>query len=348
MSVLEDRYRTVLRVLPASYRAVWEEEMVSTFLDSTRTGDPDDDEFIAEYGRPSLTEVASVATLAVRVRLDSPTAAPRIIIGGQAVRVVALVGLLINSVALPAAIVQHWWITTGMPLPASTQAAFEANPPVDTAAGIDVFGVLWIAAYVAVLAGEYRTAKLLAVVALVPSAARAIEMTVNRPDVPSSDAVTIWCDLQIYVLLVAALAVFHRHSPSPSRRPWLIALAAVVLCVGPLVGVLPVLQPVDQSWLDWAGLVCLVWLVAALVPRVTRSLGSATVVALLALPVLALRLVWLLHLNGLDSVGDYPLMLIAGVLELTAVIAVGVPLFLRTARRLRSETNPAPSSSARS
>ena len=77
MSVLEDRYRTVLRVLPGSYRAVWEEEMVSTFLDSTRTGDPDDDEFIAEYGRPSLTEVASVATLAVRVRLDSPTAAPR-------------------------------------------------------------------------------------------------------------------------------------------------------------------------------------------------------------------------------------------------------------------------------
>jgi len=46
VSVLEDRYRAVLRVLPASYRAVWEEEMVCTFLDSTRTGDPDDDEFL--------------------------------------------------------------------------------------------------------------------------------------------------------------------------------------------------------------------------------------------------------------------------------------------------------------
>ena len=43
VSVLEDRYRAVLRVLPASYRTVWEEEMVSTFLESTRTGDPDDE-----------------------------------------------------------------------------------------------------------------------------------------------------------------------------------------------------------------------------------------------------------------------------------------------------------------
>ena len=348
MSVLEDRYRAVLRVLPASYRADWEEEMVLTFLDSTRTGDPDDDEFLTEYGRPSISEVASVAVLAVRVRLDSPTVAPRIAVGGQAVRVIAMVGLLINTVTLPAAIVQHWWITTGMPLPAATQAAFEANPPVDTASGIDVFGVLWVAAYLAVLVGQYRAAKLLAVVALLPSAARAIEMTANRTDVPAALVVTTWCDLLIYVLLVAALAAFHRLSPTPSRRPWLIALPVVVLGVGPLVGVLPVLQPVDQSWLDWPGLVCLVWLVAALLPRVTRSLGSATVVALLALPVLALRLGWLLYVAGLASVDDYPLILIAGVLELTAVIAVSGPLFLRTARRLQSETTSTPSPSARS
>ena len=346
MSVLEDRYRAVLRVLPQPYRAVWEEEMVSTFLDSTWTGDPDDDEFLAEFGRPSISEAASVAVLAVRVRLAAPTVAPRIAVGGQAVRVIVMVGLLVNTIALPAAIVQHWWITTGMPLPAANQAALDAHPS-DTAAGIDVFGVLWIAAYVAVLAGQYRAAKLLAVVALLPSAARAIEMTTSRTDVPASLVATVWCDLLIYVLLVAALAAFHRHSPTPSRRPWLIALPVVVLGVGPLVGVLPILQPVDQSWLDWPGLVCLVWLVAALLPRVTRSVRSATVVALLALPVLALRLVWLLYVASLASVGDYPLVLIAGVVELTAVIAVGVPLFLRTARRLQSATTPTPLPSAR-
>ena len=82
MSVLEDRYRAVLRVLPASYRAVWGEEMVSTFLDSTRTGDPEDDEFLADFGRPSMSEVVSVVVLAVRVRLAGPAVAPRIAVGG--------------------------------------------------------------------------------------------------------------------------------------------------------------------------------------------------------------------------------------------------------------------------
>ncbi len=31
MSVLEDRYRSLLRLLPASYRAVGEEDMVTTW-----------------------------------------------------------------------------------------------------------------------------------------------------------------------------------------------------------------------------------------------------------------------------------------------------------------------------
>jgi len=347
VSVLEDRYRVVLRVLPASYRAVWEEEMVSTFLDSTRIGDPEDDEFLADFGRPSASEVVSVVVLAVRVRLAGPAVAPRITVGGQAVRVVAMVGLLVNAIALPAAVVQHWWISTGMPLPAANRAAIDAHPA-DTAAGIDVFGVLWIAALVAVLVGQYRAGKLLAVVALVPSAARAIEMTVHRSDVPDSLVIAVWCDLLVYALLVAALAAFGGRVPPPRRRPWLIALAVVVLGVGPLVGVLPILQPVDRSWLDWPGLVCLVWLVAAVVPRVTRSLTSATAVAVLAVPVLALRLVWLPYYTGLGGVGDYPPMVVAGLVELAVVAAAGVLLLLRTGHRLRSETAAAPRPSVRS
>jgi len=346
MSVLEDRYRAVLRVLPASYRAVWGEEMVSTFLDSTRTGDPEDDEFLADFGRPSMSEVVSVVVLAVRVRLAGPAVAPRIAVGGQAVRVVAMVGLLVNAIALPAAVVQHWWLSTGMPLPAANRAAINAHPA-DTAAAIDVFGVLWIAALVAVLVGQYRAGKLLAVVALVPSAARAIEMTVHRSDVPDSLVIAVWCDLLVYVLLVAALAAFNERVSPPRRRPWLIALAVVVLGVGPVVGVLPILQPVDQPGLDWPGLVCVVWLVAALVPRVTRSLTSATAVALLAVPVLALRLVWLLYDTGLGGVGDYPPLLV-GLVELAVVAAASVLLLLRTGHRVRSEAAAAPRPSVRS
>ena len=61
---LERRYRRVLRLLPGYYRQQWEEDMVAAFLDSSLTGDPEEDEFITEYGRPSWPELASVAGLA--------------------------------------------------------------------------------------------------------------------------------------------------------------------------------------------------------------------------------------------------------------------------------------------
>jgi hypothetical protein len=61
---LEQRYRLVLRLLPAAYRAAWEHEMVATFLESRASDDPETAEFVAGFGRPSWPEVASVAALA--------------------------------------------------------------------------------------------------------------------------------------------------------------------------------------------------------------------------------------------------------------------------------------------
>ena len=171
------------------------------------------------------------------------------------------------------------------------------------------------------------------------STASAIQITTTHTEVPASFIVTTWCDLSIYLLLAAALVAFRQRTPTPTppRWPWLIALVVAVCGFGPLVGVLPILQPLDQTWLDWPGLLCLVWLVAALVPRVTWTLGSATAVALLAPPALALRLIWLVYAVTQDSVADYPQPLIAGLVELTAVVTVGVPLSLRTGQRMRSE-----------
>lgn len=48
MTVLEQRYRLVLRMLPASYREVWEEDMVATFLASMGTNDVEDAEYFAD------------------------------------------------------------------------------------------------------------------------------------------------------------------------------------------------------------------------------------------------------------------------------------------------------------
>lgn len=77
MSLLEDRYRRVLRMLPASYRAEREEEMVSAFLDgSAGVGDE-------HNARPRLSEVATVAALAVRVRLGGSGATSRSVASGR-------------------------------------------------------------------------------------------------------------------------------------------------------------------------------------------------------------------------------------------------------------------------
>ncbi len=76
-SDLERRYRRVLRLLPGWYRQQWEQDMVAAFLDSWLTGDPEEDEAIIEFCKPSWAEVASVAGLAVRLYLGGPgTRAP--------------------------------------------------------------------------------------------------------------------------------------------------------------------------------------------------------------------------------------------------------------------------------
>lgn len=71
MNVLEQRYRSVLRLLPVSYRQVWEPDMVSAFLDSMDAGDREINDYLADHGRPSWREVASIAVLAARLRLGA-------------------------------------------------------------------------------------------------------------------------------------------------------------------------------------------------------------------------------------------------------------------------------------
>jgi hypothetical protein len=110
MSVLEDRYRSVLRMLPASYRAVWEEEMVATFLETLATDDVEEAEYRADFGRPGLAEVASVAALATRLRFGGADAAPRSFAWGEAVRRVALVGLLAYAAYATVLSVQRLWL----------------------------------------------------------------------------------------------------------------------------------------------------------------------------------------------------------------------------------------------
>ena len=55
-NVLEERYRSLLRILPADYRAEWEEEMVATYLQGMATDDEEIAEYLAEFGRPAWSD----------------------------------------------------------------------------------------------------------------------------------------------------------------------------------------------------------------------------------------------------------------------------------------------------
>ena len=106
---LEQRYRRALRLLPGYYRQKWEEDMVAAFLDSSLTGDPEEDEFITEFGRPSWPEVASVAALAVRLYLGGAGAPRRYFAWGQAVRRAVLTVMLAHAVSALGTVVYLTW-----------------------------------------------------------------------------------------------------------------------------------------------------------------------------------------------------------------------------------------------
>ena len=106
---LEQRYRRVLKLLPPYYRADWEEDMVSAFLDSMTTGDPEMDEVAADLGRPGIGELASVGALAIRLRLGGSGAPPRYFAWGQAVRrAVLIVTMMQAAIALPSLVIILW------------------------------------------------------------------------------------------------------------------------------------------------------------------------------------------------------------------------------------------------
>ena len=339
MSVLEGRYRGVLRLLPASYRDVWEEEMVATFLDSVATDDVDEAEYLDEFGRPSWSEVGSVVTLAIQLRLGGHDAPPRAFVWGEAVRTVGLVGLLTFALALPMDLAQLLWIAGGLPLPAATREALAGSPPPDLwATAWIAAGALWLVAYLLLVMDRRRASLLLALLGLGFAVGQATvasaELAAGRA--PATSLLTPWILLLISVVVVMTLAAFHRQAPPVRRRPWLLALAvgAVLSCVP---GVLVLMQPIDMSVLDWPGLLCVGWIVAALVhlaDPARRAASASLAVVLLCAPVLLLRIGSLLEYlaTGYQSVA--PLTVSLGIVEAVVVLALAIPLAVQTMRRL--------------
>ncbi|MFI6812092.1 hypothetical protein ACIBG7_06785 [Nonomuraea sp. NPDC050328] len=146
-SLLERRYRGALRLLPAGYRAEREEEMVAAFLELY--GEAPDE----ANPRPAWAELASVAALAVRVRLSWT---PRAAAWGGALRLLAVLGLGLQAMVTVG-------VLAGLP---AEQA--EAVGPAGSGVLLVLFvaGLSWLPAFAALLQGYVRAAKALALTGL--------------------------------------------------------------------------------------------------------------------------------------------------------------------------------------
>jgi hypothetical protein len=188
VSKLERRYRTLLKVLPGWYRRDREEEMAGIFLAGRR--DP-------ERGWPGWGETCAVLSLAVRTHLAAGAALTnvpaKVVWRGEIVRAMGMIGLLISVFFAGAAITSTAFLYDDAGLPWTR-----------------VFGVLPIAAFVALLAGKRTLAKVLMALAVLPGLIAFVD--------PIRMGVWALWQLPTLVTFLALCLGFHRDAPTPPAR----------------------------------------------------------------------------------------------------------------------------------
>lgn len=336
-SLLEDRYRRVLRLLPTPYRLAWEEDMVATFLQAAYAADPDDPEGV-ELGRPDAAEMSSVAALAVRLRLGGPGAAPRYQLWGDAVRRLALVGLLANAVLAIVGVILEVWITLRLPgisVPADAVLGY----PTRWHALWGLTALLWLPAYLSVVYGHFGTARVLAAAAFAP---RLITVSIALASDAGAFTASATYSLLFEAIGVLALAAFHNGAPQVNTKPWLIALPAGVVGIFAL---LLLSQPPTDHYvlLDLPALWCLGVTAAAVAHLIMAARGPgqrapawSLALAVLAAAALGLRIVTLVDLLAFFPAPNRSTMIVVSVAEAAAVFVVALWLGVLTRRAVRA------------
>ncbi|GLW12199.1 hypothetical protein Misp01_73270 [Microtetraspora sp. NBRC 13810] len=228
-TLLEERYRFLLRMLPAGYRARREEEMVATYLEGM-TGTEEEG-----LGRPRWSEARGIAGLAVRVRLGGTGAPARSLARGETVRLVALLG-----VAAQVAISLHGAARALLP--------GRSGSPVWTLTWPDVLLTLgWTAAFILLIAGFARPARVLVLAVAAAQVLASLDAERLTALLSGSEAV-IWASwTALMVVPAVALATgFHRDAPHPGHR-WLAVPPAGAALLA-LHGLLPSLGSVYEVY----------------------------------------------------------------------------------------------------
>lgn len=300
-TLLEQRYRSVLRLLPSYYREAREEEMVETYLHGIGEGDQDE-------MRPDLGEVASVLALAVRTRLGAVGAPPGYAALGESVRLFALFGVLLQATdVLTEAVLNLTW---------AGGSAADRSMFFRTFTGHGLFGgtlaavmwllpLLWTAAYAALFRDHRRAARLCAVLAALPAAFHLGTDLLTQPG-PATAALAMPTAVFAWLTALAVCCGFHADS-RPARLPAVPpGLTFMTVCV--LMGASVVLWPAgaDSEWA--AGTAFTVAAVGWLVLRHRSAVHAADfatplALAALGLVVLTLRLGVLSLLNDAQAPG---------------------------------------------
>jgi hypothetical protein len=341
MNRIEERYRRVLRMLPTAYRLRWEEEMVEAFLASVETDDPERAEFLADFGRPDFSEVASVVALSLRLRLGlAGTPTPRSLARVGAWRIVALAWLLVGATLVTAATASRLW-ATGL----VDAIVFETEPT--TPLVWRLLPLLWIVAFFALLLGRLRVARVVAVL-LVGRDVLSLLVWIGAG--LFGDGSMVWMyDLPTVLVDLCAVPALWAFTPGRAvaarRSRWVLAygVAVVVVSVYLALGLTGVL-----SWavVDIFALYAIGMVAAALVHLARRRRDPAWTLglAMLVVIVLAQRLVSLPIVDAYaDAVGPTPR--VAAAIEIAALVLLAVPLMALSARalaRLPSDPSPTP------
>lgn len=364
MNRLEERYRRVLRLLPAGYRRRWEDDMVAAFLASTATGDPEQDDYLADYGRPGAGEVASVVALAARLRFGgTPDAPPRRYARGQAIRLAVLLTTLTSAAMNLGVVATSAWLTgrLGLPVPAAWAVPRHLVGGWTVVSG--VVGWAWVVAYLTLVTGHRRAARLSGALAVLGSvAASVVPATAGHPGAASPltalggvqpTAVLHWL---FQLLVVLAMGAFVPGTPAPGRRGWLTALPVGVVAVAIPVTLLQLTVPALRAT-DWPATLCAFtvagatgYLLASLTGHPRRTADRTLALLLLTAVTFAYRLTTLPGILQATPAADRPTQLLTGLAALAALLAAALPLLLTTRRawhHLPPDPAPEPARSTR-
>jgi hypothetical protein len=297
---------------------------------------------MADFGRPGWSEVASIAALAVRLRIGSAGAPPRYAAYSETVRLTVLAGMLVNAAGSTIGLTVTLWLAGWIPLvPAPPVLSSSPGDPEwwpQILLFVSLAGLLWLPAFLSLVWGRWAASMWLGTAAVMA----AVLTTVVTVAVTNERILgQVSYPLLINALLLLALPAFRRRAAPVERRHWLAALGACVAVIA--VHALLMSKPTgDLPPLDWAGLWCAVLMIAVTVHLAGRALKRqgrfsawTPALAILAFTVLGLRLVTLLDYARFGSHGWHPATVPLAIAETAAVGAVSIVLAVLSTRALR-------------